>query len=273
MGVAKGDLRVQLPAARCFLREGSAVVPLHTVLVDLLHLFLEGLHLGGGIAESRPLILLLRRDGHRLHLLQIGLVGLVSRTVVAHDLIQALAQSAVVHGIVAHRPLLGAFLPHFAPQPTLVFELAHHRFETSASDARFAFDAPLRIVKRFEMKHIGLLHQQPIEEHHFVGREQIVAKTNDVDAHRGFDLREHRSTRKRGIHVFKLDFRHLPDGEIEQARCFSLNIDEVWSKGSHLSANATRGRRTFVRGETPFDRNARAACRPPIECGAQSTAS
>ena len=123
------------------------------------------------------------------------------------------------------------------------------------------------------MKHIGLLHQQPIEEHHFVGREQIVAKANDVNAHRGFDLREHRSTGKRGIHVFKLDFRHLPDGEIEQARCFSLNIDEVWSKGSHLSANATRGRRTFVRGETPFGGNARAACPPPIVCGAQSIVS
>ena len=137
----------------------------------------------------------------------------------------------------AHLPLFGAFVHHFAPQPSLVFERAQDRFKTPATDARLLFDAPLRIVEGFVVEHIGLLHQQPVEEHHFVGREQIVLEAHDVDAHGSFEFHGHRSRRKSGGHVFNTDWRTHPAIRQASAVFFKFGEMRCGDKGSNFSAH------------------------------------
>ena len=169
-------------------RSNRLIVQLHSRFVGGLQAVFQGndfrLHVCGQAVGG------LRSHGLTLleHLGEVAFVERVGAGVVTHQLGQDPRNGVVEHEVSAHGAAACAAGRDFAPQPTLFLKFLHDCFEAAATDAGFFFHTALRIVEALVVKHVALFHQQPVEEHHFVGGEQIVLQANDVDTHGGLDF-------------------------------------------------------------------------------------
>ena len=248
---SEGELVRHLHVSGHLPRGHRFIVHRHSRFVDGLKTVFQGNDFHIQVSGQPVGELLSHGLAHLEHLGEVAFVERVGAGVVTHQLGQDPRNGVVEHEVSAHGAAACAAGHDFAPQPTLFLKFLHDSFEAAATDAGFFLHATLRIVETFVVKHVALFHQQPVEEHHFVGWEQIVLQANDVDTHGGLDFFGRSGRSSDFCHVFQ-GIRRRFRREIESAACFSIKLLRgVGAKIRHLS-NIPTSTVFFVRRKRHF---------------------